>query len=96
MDIREINNDDESNATIKTVFGSFTNWTDHALDLRKSFVSYNQTYLLYLWLMLDRHDLMKTLVQQLYDSVLVQNGATGVTNFINVQSNNEMFCATKN
>ncbi len=47
VDTSQTNNDDGSNATTKTVFGRFVNWTDRAPDLRKSFVLYNQTYLLY-------------------------------------------------
>ncbi len=46
--------------------------------------------------MLERHDLMKTSMQQLDYSVLAQSGAAGAPNVINMWSNNEMFHATKN
>ncbi len=95
MDIRETNNDDESNATTKPVFGSFTNQIDCTLDLRKSFVIYNQIYMLHFWHALDRDDLMKMSMQHLDYSILAQNGEAGVPNVINVWSDNEMFCATK-
>ncbi len=82
VDTSETNNDDWINAKTKIVIGSFTNWIDLALNLRKSFVSYNQTYLLYFWHMLEKHDLMKMSMQQLDYSVLVPNGGTDVPSII--------------
>ncbi len=95
VDIQGATNDEENDAATNTEFGCFANRTDCALDLRKSFVSYNQIYLLYFWHMLDKHDLMKTLMQQLDYSVLAQNGATEVPNVINVKSDDKSFRATK-
>ncbi len=95
VDTSETKNDDGSNATAKIVFGSFANWMDCAHDLHKSFVSFNQTYLLYFWHMLEKHDLIKTLMQQLDYAVLAPNGATDVSSIINIKSDNEAFSVTK-
>ncbi len=90
-----MSNDEENNAATNTEFGCFANRTDRAFDLRKSFVLYNQIYLLYIWHMLDKHDLMKTSMQQSDYSVSAHNGAMEVPNVINVRSDTKSFHATK-
>ncbi len=44
VDGTDISNDDGSNATKHSTFGTLANWMDRALNLQKSFVAYNQSY----------------------------------------------------
>ena len=53
-----------------------------ALDLRKNFVIGTNTHLLYLWEMLETHDLLGTLIQRLNPSVSSENGNTDVPGVI--------------
>ncbi|KAL3788385.1 hypothetical protein HJC23_009191 [Cyclotella cryptica] len=53
-----------------------------ALDLRKNFVIGTNTYLLYLWEMLETHDLLGTSIQRLNPSVSSDNGNTDVPGVI--------------
>ncbi len=96
MDGTYINNDNRSDATKHTTFGTFANQMDCALDLQKSFVAYSQSFLLYFWHKLDNHNLMKLSMQRLDDSVSKNNGAAGILRIINMQSQNEEHFATKN
>ncbi len=85
MDGTDINNENGSNATKHTTFGTFANQMDHALNLQKSFVAYNQSYLLYFWHMLDKHNLMRLSMQRLDDSVSAGNKAANILCVINIK-----------
>lgn len=63
-------------------FGSLQNRTRCALDCRHSFVKYQQSYLLYLWHMLDKHNLLISSLQRLDAKVASSNGATGVPSIV--------------
>jgi hypothetical protein len=67
-------------------FGALANRKRGALDQRSQFVDYQQSYLLYLWFMLDKHGLLESSIQRLDDSVAACNGATGVPQVIDVAS----------
>jgi hypothetical protein len=64
-------------------FGSLGNRDRGALDRRHSFVKYHQSYLLYLWHMLDKHNLLVSSLQRLDVTVSASNGAHGVPSVIN-------------
>ena len=53
-----------------------------ALDDRHSFFQYNQSYLLYLWHMLDKHGLYVSAAQELDDEVAADNGGGGVPSVV--------------
>ena len=55
-------------------FGRLENRSQHALASRQSFFKDRQVYLLYLWEMLNRHDLLGSALQRLNNSVLSANG----------------------
>jgi hypothetical protein len=63
-------------------FGSLQNRDRGALDCRCNFVKYHQSYLLYLWHMLDKHNLLVSSLQRLDTKVAASNGATGVPSII--------------
>ena len=67
-------------------FGSLNNRRRGALDHRCHFVDYNQSYLLYLWHMLDKHSLLQSSIQRLDDSVAASNAASGVPQVIDVDA----------
>ena len=70
-------------------FGSLKGRGRTALDLRRNFFDDRATYLLYLWDILDEHDLVKSTMQQLLDGVGAGNGRNGVPSVINNKRNNE-------
>jgi hypothetical protein len=78
--------DDLDNAEDQ-VFGSLANRSLHALASRQSFFSDRQAYLLYLWEMLDWHDLLGSALQKLSSSVSSTNGASGVPSVVRVSEN---------
>ena len=43
-----------------------------------NFFHYEQQYLLYLWHMLEHHDLLECLLQPHHDSILAGNGGSGI------------------
>ena len=53
------------------VFGSLKNHSQRALDSRSSFFVNKEPYLLYLWEVLENHDLLVSSVQRL-NSLLLQ------------------------
>jgi hypothetical protein len=63
-------------------FGSLENRTQHALASRQSFFKDRQVYLLYLWEMLNRHDLLGSALQRLNNSVSSVNGSSGVPSVV--------------
>ena len=52
------------------------------MDERKNFVKYQQSYLLYLWHILEKYNLLVSAVQKLSDVVSAGNGADGVPSII--------------
>ncbi len=70
-------------------FGSLKGRGRTALDLRRNFFDDRATYLLYLWDILDEHDLVKSTMPQLLDGVGAGNGRNGVPSVINNKRNNE-------
>jgi hypothetical protein len=78
--------DDVDNAEDQ-VFGSLANRSLHTLASRQSFFSDRQAYLLYLWEMLDRHDLLGSALQKLSSSVSSTNGASGVPSVVRASEN---------
>ena len=62
--------------------GALRNRSSGALGCRSNFIQFNQSYLLYLWHMLDKYDLLKTSLSLLDDSVCAGNGAFGVPSVI--------------
>ena len=70
----EVNVSDEA-------FGSLRNRSQAALDQRKNFV-YGKTYLLYLWHMLDTHDLLRSSMQRFNSSTGSGNASFGVPSVV--------------
>jgi hypothetical protein len=63
--------------------GSLRNRERGALDCRASFVPYSSSYLLYLWHMLDKHNLLGSSLQRLGNGVSCADGGSGVPSVIN-------------
>ena len=64
------------------VFGSLKNRPQRALNQRKNFIVGKSTYLLYLWGMLETHDLICFSMHHLDSSVCSGNGSFGVPSII--------------
>jgi hypothetical protein len=79
-EVDEDNNADDDVGN--TAFGSLNGRPQQALDSRANFFVNSPTYLLYLWDVLDEHDLVQTSMQQLVDGVGSGNGGTGVPSVI--------------
>ena len=54
--------------------GSFENRTAHAMESRAGFFAYHNLYLLYIWILLERHQLLASTLQKLDDSVAARDG----------------------
>ena len=63
-------------------FGSLKNHSEHALASCQIFFRNRQLYLLYLWQMLDHHDLLGSALQKLNNLVSSTNGSNGVPSVI--------------
>jgi hypothetical protein len=70
------------------VFGSLENRSQHALASRQQFFRDRQVYLLYLWEMLNHHDLLGSALQKLNNNVSATNGASGVPSVVNRSGDN--------
>jgi hypothetical protein len=81
--------EDEEEKSEDVVFGSLRNRSAGALDQREQFVEYNQSYLLYLWHMLDKHGLFVSSLQMLNCDVAAGNGATGVPSVVLRRTDND-------
>ena len=57
------------------------------MDKRVNFVTYHQSYLLYLWHVLEKYDLMSSSMQRLDKSIASSNGADGIPSIINYSEN---------
>jgi hypothetical protein len=66
----------------KPAFGELSNRPLRALDLRLSFFRDKESYLLYLWEVLDCNNLMVSSMQRLDNSVAATNGAEGIPSAI--------------
>jgi len=79
------NEDDEDNDDrlgLGASFGSLKGRGRSALDLRRNFFDDKYTYLLYLWDVLDEHDLVNSTMQQLLGGIGSANGSTDVPSVI--------------
>ena len=56
------------------VFGTLANRTQRALDSREAFFTCKESYLLYLWEVLERHDLLVSSMQRLNTFAISTNG----------------------
>ena len=65
-----------------TSFGLLKGRGHSALDLRCNFFDDKYTYLLYLWDVLDEHDLVNSTMQQLLGGISSANGSTDVPSVI--------------
>ena len=63
--------------------GSFKNRSNGAMQNRSSFVNARQSYVLYLWHMLETHGLLGSSLQLIGDGVASSNGASDVPSSIN-------------
>ena len=88
-DDEDINNDDDDDDDDiggmmdgPVRFGVLKDRPQRALDLRRNFFDDRNTYLLYLWDVLDEHDLVQSSMQQLVDGVGSGNGNSGVPSVI--------------
>jgi hypothetical protein len=70
-------------------FGRLDNRNQHALASRQKFFTDRQLYLLYLWEMLQRHDLLGLALQRLNNSVSSANGSSGVPSVVRQNNNND-------
>lgn len=87
--IEEGDDEEEARELGHPEYGSLENRTRGALDQRHSFVGYNQSYLLYLWHMLDKHSLLGSSLQRLNDNVSAANGGEGVPSVFDVDDNTD-------
>jgi hypothetical protein len=69
-------------------FGSLQNRSQNALASRRNFFRDRQLYLLYLWEMLNTHDLLGSALQRLNNNVSATNGSSGVPSVIRAGGNN--------
>ena len=79
--------DDDDDETVQ--FGVLAGRSQGALDMRRNFFDDKATYLLYLWDILDEHDLVQSTMQQLLEGVGSGNGSTGVPSVIRNKRINE-------
>lgn len=78
----EEDEDNEGAVLHRHEFGALDGRPQGALDQRHLFFKQGQSYLLYLWHMLDKHGLRGTAFQMLDDSVSAANGGAGVPSII--------------
>ncbi len=64
-------------------FGSLNNWPHGALNTRLAFLGNNQSYLLYLWEMLNKYQLLSTAFSELNNKMSAKNGGKGISSVIN-------------
>jgi hypothetical protein len=80
---------DDADNEMDHEFGRLENRSQHALASRQSFFKDRQLYLLYLWEMLNRHDLLGSALQRLNNSVSSANGSIGVPSVVRRLDNTE-------
>jgi hypothetical protein len=74
--------DDDVEEDNMNTFGSLKGRSQRALDLHQNFFNERSTYLLYLWDVLDEHNLVQSSMQQLLVGIGSGNGSTGVPSVI--------------
>ncbi len=67
-------------------FGSLRGRSQRSLDLRRNFFGDKNSYLLYLWDVLEEHGLVQSSMQQLLDGIGSSNGCDGVPSVIGGKS----------
>ena len=77
--------DNQENSSVG--FGKLSGRQQRALDQRWNFFDIKQTYLLYLWDILDEHNLVQLSMQQLLSGIGSGNGSTGVPSGIGGKCN---------
>ena len=82
MDDNTDDEEEENGGEDTFAFGSLTGRPQKALDLRRNFFDDKATYLLYLWDILEEHDLTQSTMQQLLEGVGSGNGGSGVPSVI--------------
>lgn len=75
-------------------FGALSGRRQGALDQRRMFFKQGQSYLLYLWHMLDKHGLRGPSFQKLDESISAGNGGKGVPSVVNVAGNSSSSSAS--
>ena len=78
MDDNTDDKEEENGGEDRFAFGGLTGRPQKALDLRRNFFDDKATYLLYLWDILEEHDLTQSTMQQLLEGVGSGNGGSGV------------------
>ena len=76
----EANGDGNNNDEIE--FGNLRGRPQRALDLRRNFFDTRNSYLLYLWDILDEHNLVQSSMQQLLHGIGSENGSNGVPSVV--------------
>jgi hypothetical protein len=86
----DANNDDNNNDNNanRCTIGNLRGRPQRALDLRRNFFDDRNTYLLYLWDILDEHDLVQSSMQQLLTGIGSGNGSSGVPSVIGDKGRN--------
>jgi ElaB/YqjD/DUF883 family membrane-anchored ribosome-binding protein len=82
--------DSPSSKNSPAKFGSLNRRSKIALDSRESFFNSHQSYLLYLWHMLDKHNLLSTSLNRLETTVSATDGGVGVPSVIGARAPLEM------
>jgi hypothetical protein len=72
----------------KPAFGELSNRPRAALDSRSAFFRDKESYLLYLWEVLDNNNLMVSSMQRLDNRVAAMNGADGIPSVIGHKKGN--------
>jgi hypothetical protein len=70
-------------------YGSLRDRNQGALDKVHAFFEYNQSYLIYLWYMIDTHGLLGSSLQRLCDDIGSNNGAIGVPSVFEIDGDEE-------
>ena len=83
----------DGDETEEVEFGSQKTRSQEALESRSSFINNSPPYLLYLWEILDKYQLLTTLFSALNKKVLSTNGSKGVKLVFRGDDNNSSnFC----
>lgn len=92
----EEDGDDDVGGKAERVFGALKHRSQRALDSRSSFFVNKEPYLLYLWEVLDIHDLLVSSMQRLNSCAIAANGADGIPSVIgdNLTGNESISVAT--
>ena len=81
--------EEEIRAPTSEGYGSLRDRNQGALDKVHAFFEYNQSYLIYLWYMIDTHGLLGSSLQRLCDDIGSNNGAIGVPSVFEIDGDEE-------